>query len=207
MTGELPGRGETTPPPRERFDPREADDSGTTLNLTEASRTFDVSVATLRRRLDAGEISGAHKRPGPSGEEWRLPVAALDVLFDRRDTGEPEEPSRSTAAADPRTDALVDALRSLTERLDRTQAELTAGEEARRQALEEREAARVEAVRADAAVEAARERAERLEAELERARERAEEERRRAEEERARRERVEGALSKRQRRRLEGPGT
>ena len=58
----------------------EPDSSGTTLTISEAARRSGVSISTLRRRLAKGSIPGAHKAPGPDGEEWRIPVAALEGL-------------------------------------------------------------------------------------------------------------------------------
>lgn len=58
----------------------EPDSSGTTLTISEAARRTGLSISTLRRRLAKGSLRGAHKAPGPDGEEWRIPVAALDGL-------------------------------------------------------------------------------------------------------------------------------
>ncbi len=101
MSAELPRAGGTTP--GERTDPRTSDASGTTLSIAEASRRYGVSVATLRRKLHSGVLTGAYKQPGPKGEEWRLPVAALAALGYRTppapdvkpdDTSEPAEVDR-----------------------------------------------------------------------------------------------------------------
>jgi DNA-binding transcriptional MerR regulator len=75
MTNELgPGERPST------FLVGEPDSSGTTVTISEAARRSGVSVSTLRRRLTKGQVPGAHKAPGPDGEEWRIPVAALDGL-------------------------------------------------------------------------------------------------------------------------------
>ena len=58
----------------------EADSSGTTVTISEAARRTGTSISTLRRRLAKGQVPGAHKAPGPDGEEWRIPVAALDSI-------------------------------------------------------------------------------------------------------------------------------
>jgi hypothetical protein len=47
------------------------------LTVKQAVNGWDVSEATLRRRLAAGELAGAHQVPGPKGLEWRIPEAAL----------------------------------------------------------------------------------------------------------------------------------
>lgn len=76
MTYEL-GAGESKPT---TFRVGEPDSSGTTVSISEAARRSGVSISTLRRRLTKGQVAGAHKAPGPDGEEWRIPVAALDDL-------------------------------------------------------------------------------------------------------------------------------
>lgn len=64
--------------PSSRFLVGEPDSSGSTVSISEAARRSGVSVSTLRRRLTKGQVPGAYKAPGPDGEEWRIPVAALD---------------------------------------------------------------------------------------------------------------------------------
>lgn len=64
--------------PPSRYVVGEPDSSGTTVTISEAARRSGLSVSTLRRRLAKGTIPGAYKAPGPDGEEWRIPVAALD---------------------------------------------------------------------------------------------------------------------------------
>lgn len=53
------------------------DESGTSVSISVASRRLGISVSTLRRRLQRGEVPGAHKTGGPDGLEWRVPVAYL----------------------------------------------------------------------------------------------------------------------------------
>lgn len=47
------------------------------LTIDEATRTFRTSPKTIRRRLAAGEIEGAYKRPGDRGPEWVMPAGSL----------------------------------------------------------------------------------------------------------------------------------
>ena len=47
------------------------------LTIEEATREFRVSPKTIRRRLTAGEIVGAYKRPGSRGPEWVMPRQSL----------------------------------------------------------------------------------------------------------------------------------
>lgn len=47
------------------------------LTIEDATREFRVSPKTIRRRLAAGEIVGAYKRPGNRGPEWVMPRESL----------------------------------------------------------------------------------------------------------------------------------
>jgi len=62
----------------DRFVVGTPDSSGTTVSISVASKRLGVSVSTLRRRLQRGDIPGAYKAGGPDGLEWRIPVASLD---------------------------------------------------------------------------------------------------------------------------------
>lgn len=63
----------TSEPPRPPRPPASSD-----LTVKQAVTTWDVSEATLRRKLAAGELAGAHQVPGPKGMEWRIPATALE---------------------------------------------------------------------------------------------------------------------------------
>ena len=98
--GELPGTGETSTPAR--TDPRQVDASGTVLTLTEVTERYEVIMATLRRRLggEGGEIPGAHKVPGPKGEQWVIPAAAIVAMgYRERRTGAPSVATADAGAA------------------------------------------------------------------------------------------------------------
>ena len=73
---ELPKVGDTSPP---AWRPTATESPGT-VSMAEAVELWQVSERTLRRRLGAGEIPGAHKVPTTKGEEWRIPADALDSL-------------------------------------------------------------------------------------------------------------------------------
>jgi hypothetical protein len=73
---ELPKVGDTSPP---AWRPTATESPGT-VSMAEAVELWQVSERTLRRRLGAGEIPGAHKVPTSKGEEWRIPADALDSL-------------------------------------------------------------------------------------------------------------------------------
>lgn len=71
------------------------DSSGTTVSISEASKRLGVSVSTLRRRLQRGDVPGAHKAGGPDGLEWRIPVTYLpDSTTSDTVTESPSESSR-----------------------------------------------------------------------------------------------------------------
>lgn len=50
------------------------------VTVEEAVTLFQVSLSTLRRRLQKGEVPGASLAPGPKGQAWRIPVASLEAL-------------------------------------------------------------------------------------------------------------------------------
>ncbi len=54
---------------------------GPTVTIAQAIARYGVSRATIQRRLADGAIEGAHKKPSVHGEEWHLPINALDNLF------------------------------------------------------------------------------------------------------------------------------
>jgi len=100
MTNELgPGERPST------FLVGEPDSSGTTLSISEAARRTGISISTLRRRLSKGQVVGAHKAPGPDGEEWRIPVASLDSI----------EPSAKDKRPKPDEDELHELRKKLAE--------------------------------------------------------------------------------------------
>lgn len=72
------------------------------LTIDDATREFRVSPKTVRRRLTAGEIEGAYKRPGTRGPEWVIPRASLVAAgFVARDGVEPASlPEDEGARAD-----------------------------------------------------------------------------------------------------------
>jgi hypothetical protein len=108
--GELMPSGETSTP--ERTDTRTPDGSGSALTIAETVERFAVAKGTLRRKLDAGLIPGAHKSPGPKGEQWLLPVASL-IAMGYVDRGEPAptaEQSPTDLAALEESNARAEAL-------------------------------------------------------------------------------------------------
>ena len=75
IMGELPAVGATSPAPR-------TVNSGhaTTVTISEAAARTGISITTWRRRLQAGQVAGAYKAVGAQGEQWQIPVAALDSI-------------------------------------------------------------------------------------------------------------------------------
>ena len=55
-------------------------DHATTVTIAEAAVRTGVSAQTWRRRLKAGQVAGAYKATGSQGEQWQIPVAALDSI-------------------------------------------------------------------------------------------------------------------------------
>lgn len=75
IMGELPAVGETSPAAR-----TPNSDHATVVTIAEAASRTGVSVQTWRRRLKAGQVSGAYKTAGAQGETWQIPVTALDSI-------------------------------------------------------------------------------------------------------------------------------
>lgn len=121
-TEQTPELGPGSPPAT--FLVGEPDSSGTTLTITEAAQRLGVSVTTLRRRLKEGKVSGAHKAPGPDGEEWRIPVASIPEPSDNRTTTNVEDDLRRQLDNEKRArelaEALLDSERRGREELSRT---------------------------------------------------------------------------------------
>jgi excisionase family DNA binding protein len=88
----------------------EPDSSGSTVSISEAARRLGVSVSTVRRRLKAGEIPGAHKAPGPDGEEYRIPVASLPEPSTGRPVTSLEDDLRRQLDEERRARELAEAL-------------------------------------------------------------------------------------------------
>jgi hypothetical protein len=50
------------------------------LTLTEAASAYGVSLKTVQRRAQAGELIGAVKVPGVKGVAWVVPLGAMEKL-------------------------------------------------------------------------------------------------------------------------------
>ena len=75
IMGELPAVGATSPAAR-----TVNSDHATVVTIAEAAARTGVSSQTWRRRLKAGQVAGAYKVAGAQGEQWQIPVAALDTI-------------------------------------------------------------------------------------------------------------------------------
>ena len=73
--GELPAAGDTTPAAR-----TVNSDHAPVVTISEAVARTGVSAQTWRRRLKTGQVSGAYKAAGAQGEQWQIPVTALDTI-------------------------------------------------------------------------------------------------------------------------------
>ena len=165
---ELPKAGDTTPPD---WRPTTTESPGT-VSMAEAVELWKVSERTLRRRLGAGEIPGAHKVPTAKGEEWRIPAAALGGLgYKRTDAPAPATPGLPDGLdLGAVVGELRDAAQQWRELAATTRLELVGAEQDRLTA--HTKAARLEAelVAAKADTDRERERADALAAELAEAR-------------------------------------
>lgn len=153
------------PPPEVEESQERHGDGEPTITLAEAARLYGISESTLRRRLADGVLPGARKRRGRKGEEWHLPVAALEQLgYRRHTTAASRSPrgARAAAAGPPPADrgldlpAALEALGRLAEALEETQQELREARQARAAVEHERQEAVVAAARAEALLEAER---------------------------------------------------
>jgi len=161
-TPELTPTGTTSSPPR--TDTRTANNSEPTYSISKVANLYKIGASTLRKRLAAGDLPGAHKLPSRSGESWAIPPTALDAAGIVRKPAVAEEGRLVAVEVAPPAEALA-SFESVTGRL------MTLYEAASRQ-LEAAESDRTNA-REAAAVE--RTRAEMLAAELDKATKRIEE--------------------------------
>lgn len=113
------------------------------ISLQEAARLYDVSLATLRKRVRWGEIF-AYKTRGPWGHEWRVSGPALEAYGYRRRTQSAEEPSLEVRVA------------TLEREITTLRRQVTLHRERADQADRELGAALLECGRLQAALEAAR---------------------------------------------------
>jgi len=75
IMGELPAAGDTVPAARTA-----PTDHSSVLTIAQAAERSGISVQTWRRRLKAGQVAGAYKSGGATGEQWSIPVTALDQV-------------------------------------------------------------------------------------------------------------------------------
>lgn len=83
-------------------------DLGTLLTIAESATRLGVSAKTVRRMITRGELPGAHKAPMPTGkgEQWLVPVAALDT---------PQAKQRTQAEPDPHAQEIESLRAKVTE--------------------------------------------------------------------------------------------
>ena len=82
------------------------------LDVDDAARVCGVSTDTIRRRLRAGEIPGAHRTSTHANAPWAIPSSALGAHAPEPDTDKPalSHPSANARAA---AEAAVVELRNL----------------------------------------------------------------------------------------------
>lgn len=71
----LPAVGQTSTPNRESVA-----HNGTVLSLSEVAERMGWSLKTAYRKARAGQLDGAHKVVGATGETWAVPVATVAAL-------------------------------------------------------------------------------------------------------------------------------
>lgn len=63
---------------------------GSTVSVSEAATRLGKAEKTVRRMLAKGELEGAAKVPGLTGDTWQIPVAAIESFLARERAGEPQ---------------------------------------------------------------------------------------------------------------------
>lgn len=61
---------------------------GSTVSVSEAATRLGKAEKTVRRMLAKGDLEGAVKVPGPTGDTWQIPVAAIESHLARERAGE-----------------------------------------------------------------------------------------------------------------------
>jgi hypothetical protein len=61
---------------------------GTTLSVSDAATRLGKAEKTVRRMLAKGDLEGAAKVPGPTGDTWQIPLAAVESYLARERAGE-----------------------------------------------------------------------------------------------------------------------
>ncbi len=79
---------------------------GEILTVREAATAYDFDAAELERLAESGQIPGAYRAPGPEGENWRIPVQALQTLspgawLEAAPASPPGEPAAATPSVSP----------------------------------------------------------------------------------------------------------
>lgn len=61
---------------------------GTTLSVSDTATRLGKAEKTVRRMLAKGDLEGAAKVPGPTGDTWQIPLAAVESYLARERAGE-----------------------------------------------------------------------------------------------------------------------
>lgn len=108
---------------------------GSTLTLRDAAERLGVSLKTVRRMVDRGDLPGAELRPGPSGPQWLVSVAAIEQVLAARSQPVTSPVVRASAPPSALQDELVQ-LRLKVAELERRTAVAEAVAQERSQELE-----------------------------------------------------------------------
>ena len=129
--GELPAAGDTATTQRINSD----QGHGTTLSLREAAQRLGVHEQTVRRAVKAGSVPGAHLVTSGKGQQWRVPVAALEAMSKQTpvqvaEASETEQLRQRVAVLEQQLElqrALADERRHQLDQLHQTMRALSAG--------------------------------------------------------------------------------
>ena len=129
--GELPAAGDTATTQRINSD----QGHGTTLSLKEAAQRLGVHEQTVRRAVKAGSVPGAHLVTSGKGQQWRVPVVALEAMSKQTpvqvaEASETEQLRQRVAVLEQQLElqrALADERRHQLDQLHQTMRALSAG--------------------------------------------------------------------------------
>lgn len=92
--------------------------SGTMLPISEVARRLDCSLNTVRRMLKRDQLEGAQLLPGPTGQQWQVPLATVESLLAQRRHSEQERSVSRTPTAQEQLSGELDELRTRVQELE-----------------------------------------------------------------------------------------
>jgi excisionase family DNA binding protein len=107
------------------------------LPLSEVAERLSVSMATVRRMLKRQQLEGAELAPGPTGQQWLVPLATVESHLASRRTATAEQQVSRTAPAAQVAAAELEELRTRVATLETQLATQRALADERAHALEQ----------------------------------------------------------------------